>query len=129
MQSACAGESLGLAASAFIVSFDIFDTLLVRPWYAADNVFAFLEPQVAKLLGSSTSLDYRTSGAVITTAKSRVDVNITQIYRSFAALAGCTPAQSNALMALEYETEMAGLQPPPRSFATLRALSPLKESA
>ena len=103
---------LGLAASAHIVSFDIFDTLLVRPWYAADNVFAFLEPQVAKLFGILDFARLRKQAEQLSRQQNPgVDVNITQIYRSFAALAGCTPAQSNALMALEYETEMAGLQP------------------
>ena len=103
---------LGLAAGARIVSFDIFDTLLVRPWYAADNVFAFLEHQVADRFGIVDFARLRKQAEQLARQQHPgVDVGIAQIYRAFAPLAGCTPAQADALMALECETELAILEP------------------
>lgn len=103
---------LGLAGDAHIVSFDIFDTLLVRPWYAADNVFAFLEHVVATRFGITHFARLRKQAEHLARQQHPgCDVGIAQIYLAFPALAGCSPGQADAIMALERETELAMLQP------------------
>ncbi len=103
---------LGLAAGARLVSFDIFDTLLVRPWYAADNVFAFLEHKAAQRFGiAHFALLRKQAEQLARQQHPGVDVNIVQIYRALPSLASCSEAQADAIMALERETELAMLHP------------------
>lgn len=102
---------LTLASSADIISFDIFDTLLIRPWFMPDNLFAFLEEVVAQRFGITDFLRWRKEAEQLARhSLGTADVNITQIYQIFGELTGIG-TQAKAILQLELETELATLSP------------------
>ncbi len=102
---------LALAASAQIVSFDIFDTLLVRPWFSPDNLFAFLEEEVARRFGIADFARQRKEAERLARQNhDAADVDIAQIYQAFATLTGIG-ALASEIRALECASEFATLTP------------------
>lgn len=94
-----------------IVSFDIFDTLLFRPFKRPSDMFDFMSDDAAHLIGrhhiqfkdirrQSEKLAFE---AAITRGEG--ETHIDEIYEHFKVLTGCTPAQAEKVKALEMQLE------------------------
>lgn len=106
-----------------IVSFDIFDTLLVRPWFAPDNLFDFMELIVAQRFGIREFARLRQEAEHLARLRSRnSDVGIADIYAEFAALIQ-DPEQAPMVRALEEHAEWATLAPNAEVCEAARALA------
>lgn len=115
---------LGAAASAKIVSFDIFDTLLLRPWYSPENTFDYLEEKIEKKFSISNFKQLRKQAEQLARhAHPGQDVDIAQIYAVFGQLAACGAEQAQMLLELECEQENADLFPNPEVCAAARTLA------
>lgn len=100
------------SAAADIVSFDIFDTLLVWPWFSPDQLLHFLSRDVERRYGIADFYTKRKQAEDHAGAQTDgSDVGLTQIYAAFATITGCDAEQTDALMALETQcaTEMLTL--------------------
>ncbi|VVB63914.1 Glycosyltransferase AglE [uncultured archaeon] len=99
--------------AAAVISFDIFDTLLKRPFARPDFVFDFLEEQVSKEFGVKGFHEIRKESENIARARKHYqgDVKISEIYSVFAELARISTATANKLLELEVNTETALLTP------------------
>lgn len=94
-----------------VVSFDIFDTLLVRPWFAPDNLFDFMELVVARRFGIPEFARLRHEAERLARLRGRnFDVGIADIYAEFAALIQ-DPQKAQAIRALEEHAEWTMLAP------------------
>lgn len=114
---------LGLAASAQIVSFDIFDTLLVRPWFSPDNLFAFLAEEVASRFGIADFARLRKEAERLARQHhDAADVDIAQIYQAFGTLTGSSE-RAGEILALERQAEFAMLAPRTEVCEAARALA------
>ena len=114
---------LGAAAAAKIVSFDIFDTLLLRRWYSPENTFDYLEEKIEKDFSIKDFKKLRKQAEQLARqAHPEQDVNIEQIYAVFGQLTGCGAEQAQALLELECEQESADLFPNPEVCAAARTL-------
>jgi FMN phosphatase YigB (HAD superfamily) len=114
---------LALAESAQIVSFDIFDTLLVRPWFAPDNLFSYLEQEVADRFGIADFARLRKEAEFIARQSgAAADVDIAQIYHALGALIG-SDERAKEILALEREAEFAMLRPNAEVCAAARSLA------
>lgn len=114
---------LALAGAAQIVSFDIFDTLLARPWFSPDNLFAFLEAAVERRFAIADFSRLRKEAESLARQTGRGgDVNLTEIYAAFGALTGLG-ARAQDIRVLEEEAEFAMLRPRPDVCAAARALA------
>lgn len=102
---------LALADTAHIVSFDIFDTLLVRPWFAPDNVFEFLDAEVERRFAIADFPRLRKEAERFARQLSATgDVNLAEIYRAFGTLTGIGK-RAKEIQVLEEDTEFAILRP------------------
>ena len=112
------------AASARIVSFDIFDTLLLRPWYSPENTFDHLQEHIARRWGLENFKQLRKQAEQLARQEHPgKDVNIAQIYEAFQRVAGCSPTQAQALLEQECEHENTSLFPNPEVCAAARLLA------
>ena len=115
---------LGAAAAANIVSFDIFDTLLLRPWYSPENTFDYLEEKIEKNFSIKNFKKIRKQAEQLARqANPSQDVNIAQIYTVFGQLTGCGAEQAQTLMELECAQENADLFPNPEVCAAALTLA------
>lgn len=98
-----------------LVSFDLFDTLLWRPFARPEAVFWMLDEQVASAFGIANFAATRQAAEALARQglEPGRDVTIEQIYRCFASRAGLTPERAMQLMALEVATEQSLLRPNP----------------
>lgn len=96
-----------------VVSFDIFDTLLIRPFADPGMVFSFLEERVSKEFGIKDYRRLRQEAENIARARSPLkrDVTISEIYSAFSELANINPSTAEKLLQFEVETEQALLAP------------------
>ncbi|MGZ0786607.1 HAD-IA family hydrolase [Pseudomonas saponiphila] len=114
---------LAMAPFAQIVSFDIFDTLLVRPWLSPDHLFSFLEQMVAERFGIKDFAHLRKKAEHFALLKyDTADVNITQIYDALGDLIDDSISSEQILM-LELEIESAILSPRDEVCDAARALA------
>ncbi|MFT7087410.1 MAG: HAD superfamily hydrolase (TIGR01549 family) [Rickettsiales bacterium] len=96
-----------------VISFDIFDTLLIRPFFRPIDLLKFIEPKVHQILGSSwiDYVEYRQKAALIALQKAKdqnqhtEDTTLESIYIEFQALLNITKYQSEKIKDLEIEYE------------------------
>ncbi|WP_323921437.1 HAD family hydrolase [Aeromonas caviae] len=94
-----------------IVSFDIFDTLLFRPFKRPSDMFDFMSDDVAYLIGRHhiQFKDIRRQSEKLAfeaaIARGEGETHIDEIYEHFKVLTGCTPAQTEKVKALEMQLE------------------------
>jgi glycosyltransferase involved in cell wall biosynthesis/FMN phosphatase YigB (HAD superfamily) len=109
-------------ACAAIISFDIFDTLLIRPWISPGNLFAFMEDIVFARHGlSGFAASRQEAERLARMGQASGDVGIEAIYHSFAALCG-NAALANKIRELEESLECRLLMPRPDVCAAARQL-------
>jgi FMN phosphatase YigB (HAD superfamily) len=102
---------LSAAASMDIVSFDIFDTLLVRQWFFPDNLFAYLDEMVKTRFGITDFARLRKQAERLARLEcSGGDVDIDAIYTAFGKLCG-RPEDVPAIRAMEESAELTALRP------------------
>lgn len=96
-----------------VVSFDIFDTLLIRPFASPDMVFDFMEEKVAEDFGILGFRRIRKESENIARERKNYqeDVNISEIYSVFAEQAKIKPSIADKLLELEVSTEIGLLIP------------------
>lgn len=100
-------------AGSDIVSFDIFDTLLIRPFATPHMVLSYLEGIIEKEFGIPRYKELRIKAESIARLqkKNRGDVKITEIYSVFSELAKIDTTTANRLLNLEVNTEKKLLIP------------------
>ncbi|MCE1170946.1 MAG: glycosyltransferase [Azovibrio sp.] len=104
---------LAVGSKADIVSFDIFDTLLLRPWINPGNLFSFMEDIVAQHHGINGFAELRReSERLARLQQDSGDAHIEAIYSAFASLCG-DPAKAAAIRDLEESLERQLLLPRP----------------
>ncbi len=114
---------LRLAAGAQVVSFDIFDTLLIRRWADPDSVFRLLEDQIACDFGIAGFFEKRKGAEDLAgERKPEGDPTLAGIYDAMVELFGLTRSQALACMRLELEAEKAALIPRPEVVQAAREL-------
>lgn len=118
------GERIAKATQqAGIVSFDIFDTLLVRPWFAPDNLFSFLERIVSQRFGIQNFAHLRRDAERLARQENRSsDVHIGMIYDELARLIQ-SPEQALAIRAMEEDAEWTMLAANPEVRRAAQALA------
>ncbi|MFC1968120.1 rhamnan synthesis F family protein [Chloroflexota bacterium] len=99
--------------SATVVSFDIFDTLISRPFANPDMLLKFLEEQVTQKFGINNFYDLRKEAEKLVRAQRNFqgDVKISEIYSVFAELAKTSTDTAIKLLELEVDTETNLLVP------------------
>ncbi|MFA6358538.1 MAG: rhamnan synthesis F family protein [Candidatus Omnitrophota bacterium] len=90
-----------------IISFDIFDTLLIRPFATPNMVFSYLEEIIYKEYGIKKYQALRSEAESIAREQKNYlgDVKISEIYSVFSELAKIDSETSNKLLNLEVNTE------------------------
>jgi len=103
-----------------VVSFDIFDTLLCRPFASPDKVFQYLEEMVRQRYGVKDFMRLRQQAeADIRLQQGESgDVKISQIYQALADMAGISREVAQDILDLELTTEIDILIPRPDMLAT-----------
>lgn len=102
---------LSAATSADIISFDIFDTLLVRAWFFPDNLFAYLDEVVMSRFGIADFARLRKEAERLARLECLVgDVDISAIYVALGKLCG-RPEDMSDVRALEESAELLALRP------------------
>lgn len=110
------------ASQADIVSFDIFDTLLLRPWLHPDNLFAFLDDIVAEQYHLPGFAQWRKQAEnILRQQQSQHDVHIADIYRTLGEITG-RPELAAPLRALEEDYEQRTLFARPDVRAALHTI-------
>lgn len=104
------------------VSFDIFDTLLVRPFYTPADLFELLDAQVAELLGTIDRIDFRKHRMEAEhiarrrfAGEGREDVTLDEIYQVLGELLDFPRETSELIKSWEIEQELRFCRP--RKFA------------
>jgi FMN phosphatase YigB (HAD superfamily) len=99
------------AADAAWVSFDVFDTLVVRPFLTAEGARDFLGLLVQKLIGIEDFASLRTQAEATARARAGKDVDLARIYAIVGESTSLDARVLQAVMALELSTERRLLQP------------------
>lgn len=96
-----------------ILSFDIFDTLLIRPFATPNMVFSYLEERVAREFGIFNFEKLRIKAESIARKRKNYqgDVKISEIYSIFSELAQVDLKTADKLLQLEVATEKTLLIP------------------
>jgi GT2 family glycosyltransferase/SAM-dependent methyltransferase len=96
-----------------IVSFDIFDTLLIRPFASPDMVFDYLEGRIDKEFGIKRFHEVRKNSENIARARKNFqgDIKISEIYSVFSEVAKISTETAKMLLDLEVRTERELLMP------------------
>ena len=96
-----------------VVSFDIFDTLLVRPFYTPADLFELLDARVTELLGTIDRIDFkkhRMEAEHIArrrfTQEGREDVTLEEIYQVLGELLELAQEHRELIKAWEIEQEL-----------------------
>ena len=105
-----------------VVSFDIFDTLLVRPFYMPTDLFELLDARVTEFMGTIDRMDFRKHRMEAEhiarrrfTGSGREDVTLDEIYQVLGELLELTKEQTGLIKSWEIEQEMRFCRP--RKFA------------
>lgn len=96
-----------------VISFDLFDTLLIRPFAKPDSVFDYIEEKVNYKYGIKNFKFMRIEAEKASRAKKNHvgDVNISEIYFAFAEIAKIDFSLSRKLLEMEVNIELALLKP------------------
>lgn len=106
------GQRLRLAAlQASTVSFDVFDTLALRPFLSPDASRAYLAWRVEREHGVSEFIRLRGDAEVSQRNLLQRDPTLTEIYQQLARQLGMSLALAERLMATELEHERRQLRP------------------
>jgi FMN phosphatase YigB (HAD superfamily) len=99
--------------TADVVSFDLFDTLVIRPFSKPGMLLDYLEAPVKRRFGIGGFSQLRKESEYVCNLRNgfRSDPKLTEIYRVFAELANIPMDIANELMEFEVETEIALLRP------------------
>lgn len=99
-----------------VISFDIFDTLLVRPFIAPHHLFLAIQDQ-ARVLCMDDSLDFhelRRRAEYRARQKSKADeITLPAVYDEFQLEVGISQEVATAIMNLEIQAEIDHIQPRP----------------
>ena len=94
------------------ISFDIFDTLLKRPFYKPEHLFFMLDPEFRKLAKTNAAFHkIRIEGEMLARKKwgkrapGREDITLSQIYDVIAKIYGLSAEVANAMMQQEINLE------------------------
>lgn len=102
---------LSAASSADVISFDIFDTLLVRQWFFPDNLFAYLDEAVMRRFGITDFARLRKEAERLARLESTGgDVDISAIYLCLGKLCR-QPEVMSEIRLLEESAELLTLRP------------------
>lgn len=100
------------------VSFDIFDTLIVRPFWTPDDIFYFVSEKVRYIVSESETFVAMRKAAeekcrlvAKTLDSSTEDVTLHEIYTFMAKLFGFSEEETRLMMAAEMETELSFCRP------------------
>jgi FMN phosphatase YigB (HAD superfamily) len=90
-----------------VVSIDIFDTLLIRPFANPDMLFKYLEESIEKTFSISNFMDKRKNSENVCRSKKNFDedVNISEIYLMMAEIYNISDEIALQLMDIEVSTE------------------------
>jgi len=111
------------AGSADVVSFDIFDTLLLRAVATPDSAFLLLEERIARELGIDAFMDKRKAAeAALRRQKTGGDVSIREIYAEISRQFGIPPPVAAECLRTELEGERALLRPRPEVVCAAREM-------
>lgn len=99
------------ATDATWVSFDVFDTLVVRPFLTARGARAFLSMLVKEQFGVESFDELRTQAEAKARARTGKDVNLEHIYATLQGECSLNAKELHAIMALELSTERRLLKP------------------
>lgn len=99
------------ATEATGVSFDVFDTLVLRPFLTAHGARAFLSLLVQRQLGFEDFARLRTQAEMTARARARADVDLARVYDTLAEQCALAPETVAAMKALELSTEQRLLLP------------------
>lgn len=104
------------------ISFDIFDTLLIRPFHQPHMLFAYMKPHVQELLGNPyfdfhecrvyAEKQARQSKQSVISEQFFYEITLDEIYLKLQEIFNITPEKASAIMEYELETE--------KKFLTLR---------
>lgn len=100
------------------VSFDIFDTLIARPFWTPDDIFYFVSEKVRHIVSESETFVAMRKAAeekcrlvAKTLDPSTEDVTLHEIYAFMAKLFGFSEEETRLMMAAEMEAELSFCQP------------------
>ena len=97
-----------------IISFDIFDTLLLRPLWQPDDVFLFMQPEFEKRCPDMGGISFKEIRQLAETQARDVlyhdnpkfeDVTLDEIYREFKTITGISDDVARQIKELEEQTE------------------------
>lgn len=98
-----------------VISFDIFDTLLMRPFLSPSDLFKFIEPKIRDVISNST-FDFVSNRRIAekeafenAIAAGRSEICIDEIYREIVNKGLLTIEQANKAKEFEIQAEMACL--------------------
>ncbi|MFE0502217.1 rhamnan synthesis F family protein [Lysobacter soli] len=99
------------AALAKIVSVDVFDTLVVRPFLTPDGSRAFLAHRVEHEFGLRDFAQYRVQAEALCRMDAGCDPDLDAIYRCFATLPGCRDVAADRIRDFELDHEAQQMLP------------------
>lgn len=111
------------ATGAQWVSFDVFDTLVVRPFLTAHGSRDFLSLLVQKRHGLENFGRLRTQAEAKARARAGKDVDLGTVYATLQEDTGLASGVADAIQALELSTEQTLLKPRREVVATLESLA------
>ncbi|MDL5366174.1 rhamnan synthesis F family protein [Xanthomonas sp. NCPPB 2654] len=111
------------AIEAKLVSLDVFDTLVTRPFLTPAGARAYLAHLAAETLGVRGFATLRDRAEALARAAAGRDVDLDAIYAAMARLAEAKDLPLQALQALELDTEARLLQPRQALVAAANALA------
>lgn len=97
-----------------VVSFDIFDTLILRPFFQPTDLFYILDVKVNKLLNISDKInikDIRVESEILARKKKHLifpmqeEISLDEIYESFKEITGFDSERINSIKLLEIDLE------------------------
>ena len=112
-------ESVISAADVQLVAFDIFDTLLVRPFLNPESIKAVIAKQVDGKTGD-TYLAFRAQAESAARQRAGRDVSLDAIFAEFSQLSGLPPDSIAQLRQLEESAEFNAVMPRPEVIAMLQ---------
>ena len=112
-------ESTISSADVQLVVFDIFDTLLVRPFLNPESIKTVIAKQAGEGLGS-TYLVFRAQAEGAARQRAGRDVGLDAIFSEFAQQSDLAPEAVAQLRQLEENAELAAVGPRPEVIALLR---------
>ena len=109
------------ATDAHTLSFDVFDTLVLRPFLTAEGARDFLSLQVHHQFGIDNFAQLRTQAEAHARAHAGRDVDLARIYKQLREDASISEDVTNAILTLELATEQRLLIPRTQVLAALES--------